>query len=158
MKSNKEVKVDHKGRWVNEEWEWCWEWSRVPRGRTGEELEELEATLGLTNSMKTFGCGSRMQMELLCHKGKSLMGRESRLLWQTTIWVATYFVWKNRNTRVFNRKSENSSRLFNEIQLKTFEWIYMRAKKWENQWEKWLTRPTECGVVRNKSVAGDSDG
>nr|GEX74375.1 phospholipase-like protein [Tanacetum cinerariifolium] len=95
--------------------------------------------------------------ELLCHKGKSSMGKESRLLWQTTIWVAAYFVWKNRNNRVFKGKSENSSRLFNEIQLKTFEWIHRRAKKWEIR-GKWLTRPVECGVVRNRSAAGDSDG
>ncbi|GJU14825.1 putative RNA-directed DNA polymerase [Tanacetum coccineum] len=45
MESNKEAKVGHKGSWVNGEWEWCWEWSRVPRGRTVRELEELEATL-----------------------------------------------------------------------------------------------------------------
>ncbi|GKD59605.1 reverse transcriptase domain, reverse transcriptase zinc-binding domain protein, partial [Tanacetum coccineum] len=45
MESNKEAKVGHKGSWVNGEWEWCWEWSRVPRGRTVGELEELEATL-----------------------------------------------------------------------------------------------------------------
>ncbi|GJT45860.1 reverse transcriptase domain, reverse transcriptase zinc-binding domain protein [Tanacetum coccineum] len=57
--------------------------------------------------------------ELLCHKGKSSMGKESRLLWQTTIWVAAYFVWKNRNNQVFKWKSKNSSRLFNEIQQKT---------------------------------------
>ncbi|GJZ21789.1 reverse transcriptase domain, reverse transcriptase zinc-binding domain protein, partial [Tanacetum coccineum] len=94
--------------------------------------------------------------ELLCHKGKSSMGKESRLLWQTTIWVATYLVWKNRNNRVFKRKSENNSRLFNEIQLKTFEWICRMAKKWEIDWEKWLTRSTECVVVRNRSMIGDS--
>ncbi|GKD63432.1 hypothetical protein Tco_1305540 [Tanacetum coccineum] len=34
MESNKEAKVGHKGSWANGEWEWCWEWSRVPRGRT----------------------------------------------------------------------------------------------------------------------------
>ncbi|GKA72556.1 hypothetical protein Tco_0778772, partial [Tanacetum coccineum] len=45
MESNKEAKVGHKGSRVNGEWEWCWEWSRVPRGRTVGELEELEATL-----------------------------------------------------------------------------------------------------------------
>nr|GEY04960.1 reverse transcriptase domain, reverse transcriptase zinc-binding domain protein [Tanacetum cinerariifolium] len=33
-----------------------------------------------------------------------------------------------------------------------------RARKWEIQWKKWLTRPTECGVVRNRSMTGDSDG
>ncbi|GKB38124.1 hypothetical protein Tco_0883066, partial [Tanacetum coccineum] len=95
--------------------------------------------------------------ELLCHKGWSSMGKESRLLWPTTIWLDTYFVWKNKNNRVFKGNYENSSILFNEIELKTFESICTRAKKWEIEWEKWLTRPTECGVVRNRSTVGDSN-
>nr|GEZ00876.1 RNA-directed DNA polymerase, eukaryota, reverse transcriptase zinc-binding domain protein [Tanacetum cinerariifolium] len=195
--------VDHKGRWVNKEWKWCWEWSKVARGvevgckgyfsvkalsRWIDQMmgvEDVNKTLwnnlvprkvsvfvwlalygrlhvrtelykkgidldtllfpGYDNVVESLDHCLVLCENLLCHKGKSSMGKERRLLWQMTIWMATILFGRI----VILGYLRGSLRIVQDssiIQLITFEWIYMRARKWEIQWEKWLTSPTECGV------------
>ncbi|GJV35020.1 retrovirus-related pol polyprotein from transposon TNT 1-94 [Tanacetum coccineum] len=158
MESNKEAKVGHKGSWVNREWEWCWEWSRVPRGRTVGDLEELEATLADVR-LKQFN--------------------EDSWAWKLDAKV-NVFMWRALNGRLpvrveLNKKGIDLDTLLcpgcdNVVEsldhclvlcenvINVWDMIFAwRAKKWEIQWEKWLTRPMECGVVRNRSAAVKMD-
>ena len=73
------------------------------------------------------------------------MRKEARGLWQAVLVVATYYIWKSRNTRVFKGKIESRSRIFQDIQIKTFEWVSRRAKKHHFPWQRWIERPADCG-------------
>ena len=85
--------------------------------------------------------------EMACHNGGSLTGMEAKDMWQATVFVTGYYLWKNRNSKVFKGKLESSSRIFQDIQLKTFEWVSRRSKKWKIEWDKWTTRPQYCIAV-----------
>nr|GEZ28134.1 squalene synthase [Tanacetum cinerariifolium] len=81
--------------------------------------------------------------DLLRHNGGPTMKKDTRLLWQATVLVSAYLTWKNRN-KVFRGKMDSSSRVFQDIQFKAFEWINRRSKKCNFRWEKWLERPQSC--------------
>ncbi|XP_071708357.1 uncharacterized protein [Rutidosis leptorrhynchoides] len=66
---------------------------------------------------------------------------EGKLIWQAIEWVCTYFNWKNRNNKAFHGKSWCSPVALNEIQIKSFEWISVRAKKKKIDWLTWLNNP-----------------
>ncbi|GJT01529.1 kinase RLK-Pelle-LRR-XI-1 family protein, partial [Tanacetum coccineum] len=42
LEQDKEVLVGNRGRWLDGSWEWCWDWSRPPRGRSAREFEAIE--------------------------------------------------------------------------------------------------------------------
>nr|GEU83592.1 reverse transcriptase domain, reverse transcriptase zinc-binding domain protein [Tanacetum cinerariifolium] len=52
-----------------------------------------------------------------------------RLIWQTVLWSSGYFIWKERNNRVFKAKVSSVNKIVQEIQLKSFDWITRRSKK-----------------------------
>ncbi|XP_071704188.1 uncharacterized protein [Rutidosis leptorrhynchoides] len=56
------------------------------------------------------------------------MSKLGRKIWQAIEWVTSYFVWKNRNNKVFRDKAWTSPMTLSEIQLKSFEWISYRLK------------------------------
>ncbi|XP_071696404.1 uncharacterized protein [Rutidosis leptorrhynchoides] len=62
-------------------------------------------------------------------------------LWNTVIWVSGYFIWKNRNQKVFAKDSWGAPKILNEIQVKTYEWINNRSKRFNLTWHEWLTNP-----------------
>ena len=74
------------------------------------------------------------------------MKKYARALWQPVFVVAAYFIWKARNDRVFKGKDQTSSRTFHDIQIKSFEWLGRRSKKYSFSWQKWLERPADCSV------------
>ncbi|XP_071715063.1 uncharacterized protein [Rutidosis leptorrhynchoides] len=51
------------------------------------------------------------------------------LVWQTIEWSCAYFIWRNRNQKVFAKTSWSASTALMEVQLKSFEWISNRIKK-----------------------------
>ncbi|XP_071718540.1 uncharacterized protein [Rutidosis leptorrhynchoides] len=63
-------------------------------------------------------------------------------IWQAVEWVCAYLIWKNRNNKVFREKCWNISVAFNEVQLKSFEWISLRLKKKKIEWLSWLNDPS----------------
>ena len=75
------------------------------------------------------------------------MKKDVRALWHVVLVVAAYFIWKTRNDRVFKGKEQTSSRTFHDIQIKSFEWLSRRSKKYSFPWQKWLERPADCGVT-----------
>ncbi|GKB30408.1 reverse transcriptase domain, reverse transcriptase zinc-binding domain protein, partial [Tanacetum coccineum] len=79
--------------------------------------------------------------DFLLHNGGVSMPKEAKALWSATIWVAAYMIWKNRNNKVFKGRTDSSTKVFQDIQLKAFEWVSRRSKKWNLQWEKWMERP-----------------
>ncbi|GJS23993.1 cysteine-rich receptor-like protein kinase [Tanacetum coccineum] len=89
---------------------------------------------------------------VLCEKALSVwdrggvgMEKEARVLWEVVVLVAAYYIWKSRNLRVFKVKNESSSKVFQDIQIKTFGWINRRSKKHKFPWEKLVVRPALCG-------------
>lgn len=68
----------------------------------------------------------------------------SRLLWQAVLWSSGYFIWKERNSRVFKAKVSSVNKIVQEIQLKSFEWITRRSKKKLIDWQMWLQDPGKC--------------
>ncbi|XP_071697759.1 uncharacterized protein [Rutidosis leptorrhynchoides] len=63
-------------------------------------------------------------------------------IWQAVSWVTTYYLWKNRNMKVFQNKSWGAPVLLNEIQVKSFEWISHRLKGKNLDWFNWLSNPS----------------
>ncbi|GJX96216.1 RNA-directed DNA polymerase, eukaryota, reverse transcriptase zinc-binding domain protein [Tanacetum coccineum] len=59
--------------------------------------------------------------DMICHRGGVEMDKEARVLWEVVVLVAAYYIWKSRNLRVFKAKNESSSKVFQNIQIKTFE-------------------------------------
>ncbi|GKC30145.1 hypothetical protein Tco_1037439 [Tanacetum coccineum] len=82
--------------------------------------------------------------DILQHSGGRLLGKEAEVLWHAVLLVAVYFIWKSRNMKVFKGKTKNGAKLFKDIQLKAFEWISRRSKRWNLQWENWIERPYKC--------------
>ncbi|XP_071716781.1 uncharacterized protein [Rutidosis leptorrhynchoides] len=62
-------------------------------------------------------------------------------LWNTVIWVSGYFIWKNKNQKVFAKDSWGAPKILNEIQVKTYEWINNRSKRFNLTCYEWLMNP-----------------
>ncbi|XP_071718792.1 uncharacterized protein [Rutidosis leptorrhynchoides] len=79
-----------------------------------------------------------------CLHGKSsqVMSSLRSKIWQAVAWVTTYYLWKNRNMKVFQNKSWCAPMLLNEIQVKSFEWISSRSKGKSLDWINWLSNPS----------------
>ncbi|XP_071692610.1 uncharacterized protein [Rutidosis leptorrhynchoides] len=75
----------------------------------------------------------------------SSMGHHRKILWQAVEWVTGYLLWKNRNQKVFHNTSRSTATLINDIQVKSFEWISKRAKRYNLQWHQWLINPSSFG-------------
>ncbi|XP_071724329.1 uncharacterized protein [Rutidosis leptorrhynchoides] len=71
------------------------------------------------------------------YSNSSKMGK----IWQAVKWISGYLIWKNRNSIVFGSHSSSSSRLVDEIQCKSYEWICTRTKKINLDWRIWLSTP-----------------
>ncbi|XP_071719494.1 uncharacterized protein [Rutidosis leptorrhynchoides] len=74
------------------------------------------------------------------------------VVWQAVKWVSSYFIWKNRNNKVFGKHSSTSVMLFNEIQCKSYEWFTARSKKYKFDWHTWLIDPASCCVSTSTRV------
>ncbi|GJQ91895.1 hypothetical protein Tco_0003034 [Tanacetum coccineum] len=69
----------------------------------------------------------------------------SSSLWQAVIWTSGYYIWKERNFRVFKKKVSSINKIVQEIQLKSYEWIVRRSKKKiMMNWQHWLLDPIRC--------------
>ncbi|XP_071713547.1 uncharacterized protein [Rutidosis leptorrhynchoides] len=62
-------------------------------------------------------------------------------IWQAVVWVSAYYLWKNRNSKVFRNDSWCASVLVNEIQIKSFEWVSALVKGKTIDWLNWLVNP-----------------
>ncbi|XP_071729365.1 uncharacterized protein [Rutidosis leptorrhynchoides] len=69
------------------------------------------------------------------------MSSLGKSIWQATEWVCAYYLWKNRNNKVFRGKCWPTSVLLNEIKVKAFDWIFHRLKKKKLNWLTWLNNP-----------------
>ena len=66
-------------------------------------------------------------------------------VWQAVIWTSGYFIWKERNARVFGKKTTSTNKIVQDIQLKSYEWIIRRSNKYkETDWQQWLFDPIKC--------------
>ncbi|GKA71337.1 zinc finger, CCHC-type containing protein [Tanacetum coccineum] len=82
--------------------------------------------------------------ELFRHNGSGSQTKEIKSLWQVVIWVTGYFHWKERNNRVFCDKIASKNKIFQEIQLKSFQWVSGRSNKYSWCWQQWLHEPFKC--------------
>ncbi|GJY84428.1 hypothetical protein Tco_0497804 [Tanacetum coccineum] len=84
----------------------------------------------------------------LCHKGGLVVDKVSCKVWNAVLRDAGYLIWKRINDRVFRGTCGNIVRLFQDVQLKSYEWINRRSKSIKLEWEKWIRRPQNCGIVQ----------
>ncbi|XP_071700329.1 uncharacterized protein [Rutidosis leptorrhynchoides] len=63
-------------------------------------------------------------------------------IWQAIERISAYYIWKNRNNVIFKNKSWSRSVAFNEIQIKSFEWISQRSRGRKFDWLTWLSNPS----------------
>ncbi|GJS57699.1 reverse transcriptase domain, reverse transcriptase zinc-binding domain protein [Tanacetum coccineum] len=70
----------------------------------------------------------------------------SRLLWKAVLCTSGYFIWKERNNRVFKAKVSSVNKIVQDIQLKNFDWISRRSKKSIIDWQQWLRDPGKCCI------------
>ncbi|XP_071694113.1 uncharacterized protein [Rutidosis leptorrhynchoides] len=79
--------------------------------------------------------------EILSGKASGHMSPLGAKVWQAIGWVSVYFIWKNRNIKVFQGKSRTAPMTLNEIQTKSFEWISQRIRGKKIDWLTWLSTP-----------------
>ncbi|GKB86160.1 RNA-directed DNA polymerase, eukaryota, reverse transcriptase zinc-binding domain protein [Tanacetum coccineum] len=82
--------------------------------------------------------------EMSRYNGNVVIRSKYMPLWQEVVWTTSYFIWRNRNCRVFGKKVETTINLFQEIRLRTFQWIHRRSKEYQVRWEKWLEDSASC--------------
>ncbi|XP_071738702.1 uncharacterized protein [Rutidosis leptorrhynchoides] len=70
-----------------------------------------------------------------------------KILWQVVEWVTGYMIWKNRNQKVFGKNVLSSSAIIVEIQVKIFEWVTKRSKKFPLDWHLCLIDLKACGTI-----------
>ncbi|XP_071689303.1 uncharacterized protein [Rutidosis leptorrhynchoides] len=77
--------------------------------------------------------------EILRGNSSCRMSCIGKTVWQAIEWVGAYYIWKNRNNKVFREKNWSAPVALSEIQLMSFEWIsnHMRGRKLD--WLTWLT-------------------
>ncbi|XP_071719407.1 uncharacterized protein [Rutidosis leptorrhynchoides] len=74
-----------------------------------------------------------------CPVSSSSLGRK---IWQAVEWTCAYYIWRHRNKTVFRGETGNIPVVFNEIQVKSFDWISLRLKKKKLDWLTWLNDPS----------------
>ncbi|XP_071727743.1 uncharacterized protein [Rutidosis leptorrhynchoides] len=79
--------------------------------------------------------------EILRGNSTTIMSCLGRRIWQAIEWVVVYYIWKNRNNKVFRDKSWTAPIALSEIQLKSFEWISHRIHGRKLDWLTWLNSP-----------------
>ncbi|GJU70247.1 RNA-directed DNA polymerase, eukaryota, reverse transcriptase zinc-binding domain protein [Tanacetum coccineum] len=82
--------------------------------------------------------------DTLSHNGNGVVSSRNLVLWQAVIWTTGYFIWRNRNYQVFGKRVDSHVRLFQDIQLKSYEWIMRRSKKYKLRWSQWVEDPGSC--------------
>ncbi|GJX71271.1 RNA-directed DNA polymerase, eukaryota, reverse transcriptase zinc-binding domain protein [Tanacetum coccineum] len=82
--------------------------------------------------------------EMFRYAGNGVIHSKYKPLWQAFVWTAGYYIWRNRNCRVFGKKVETTKNLFQEIRLRAFQWIHRRSKEYQVLREKWLEDPASC--------------
>ena len=69
--------------------------------------------------------------DMLNHNGGGGMSSKNIAIWQAVVWTTGYFIWRNRNCRVFGKKVESHMKFFQEVQLRSCEWIVRRSSKYK---------------------------
>ena len=68
-------------------------------------------------------------------------------VWQAVIWTSGYFIWKERNARVFGNKVSSTNKIVQDIQIKSFEWVVRRSNKYKVvDWQHWLWDPINIQI------------
>lgn len=82
--------------------------------------------------------GIRSVRDLFNCDGGNNIPEHKKQIWHAVLWSTSYFLWKNRNNRVFGRKTSGFSATLNLIQTRSFEWISRRAGKTHiGDWINW---------------------
>ncbi|GKB48671.1 RNA-directed DNA polymerase, eukaryota, reverse transcriptase zinc-binding domain protein [Tanacetum coccineum] len=69
--------------------------------------------------------------EMLRYNGDTPISVSYKKLWQSVVWTSGYYIWKNRNCRVFGKNVETAANLFHEIRLRAYEWIVRSSNKYK---------------------------
>ncbi|XP_071713273.1 uncharacterized protein [Rutidosis leptorrhynchoides] len=80
--------------------------------------------------------------EILRGNSSTQMSNFGNKIWQAVEWVCAYYIWKNRNNKVFRDKCWNTPVALSEIQVKSFDWISNRSKGRNLEWLTWLSNPS----------------
>ena len=72
--------------------------------------------------------------EMLRYNGGNAISAKYKKLWESVVWTTGYYIWKNRNCRVFGKKVETNVNVFHEIRLRAYEWIVRRSGKYKVDW------------------------
>ncbi|XP_071728076.1 uncharacterized protein [Rutidosis leptorrhynchoides] len=78
---------------------------------------------------------------LMKNNHSSSMSSLGNSIWLAIKWIGAYFIWKNRNNKVFRDKNWNPPVTFNEIQTISFDWISNRARGRKVDWQSWISNP-----------------
>ncbi|XP_071740646.1 uncharacterized protein [Rutidosis leptorrhynchoides] len=82
---------------------------------------------------------------LLDGAGQTISSPMTKDRWKAVIWIACYYIWHHRNEVVFNNINKGAAVVSNEIQIKSYEWIYNRSNKSCFDWLPWLSSPQAIG-------------
>ncbi|XP_071728387.1 uncharacterized protein [Rutidosis leptorrhynchoides] len=80
--------------------------------------------------------------EVLGDDSASYTSKFGMKVWLAVRWISAYLIWKNRNNKVFRGSNWTVPVAFNEIQIRSFEWISTRSKDRKLDWLVWISNPS----------------
>ncbi|XP_071700405.1 uncharacterized protein [Rutidosis leptorrhynchoides] len=66
---------------------------------------------------------------------------QCKIIWEGITWITVYYIWKNRNAKVFGKKILSIDATLQEIQIRGFEWMKVRYNKVFFEWAHWVNDP-----------------
>ncbi|XP_071699372.1 uncharacterized protein [Rutidosis leptorrhynchoides] len=88
----------------------------------------LDVWIRVCNWWKLVYCSPSNIGDISHGKSPNVMTTLGQKIWQAVEWVCGFYLWKNRNSLVFQNRSWSAPMLLSEIQVKSFEWISCRLK------------------------------
>ncbi|KAJ9541035.1 LOW QUALITY PROTEIN: hypothetical protein OSB04_027541 [Centaurea solstitialis] len=131
--------------------------------RCGEMVESMDHALVMCREVKPvwnrvgMWWGKNLDtvssvQELLNEDSSPSWGVGKEEVWLAVKWSFMYFIWRHRNSLVFERSSSIVHDKVLEMQRQSFEWISKRSKGWTIHWEDWLADPTGGGSRISGSI------
>ena len=94
------------------------------------------------------GCVNAFSLdEFFSSNGSVNVSNNLSRVWQAVIWTSGYYIWKERNARVFGKKVTSTNKIVQDFQLKSYECIFRRSNKYKRlDWQHWLINPVKCQI------------
>ncbi|GKV01589.1 hypothetical protein SLEP1_g14135 [Rubroshorea leprosula] len=157
---DREKSIAQMGFWSNGSWSWSLEWRRPNFSWEEHSMAELRRMLQTIQPIKgqkdqwewrhdqgIYSAKSRYQA--LSNSHQQSRNNLHKRVWcragWDAVWCATIWsIWIARNERAFRNHEQEVNRIFELVQLRTFQWIKIRTVGYSFNLCNWMLEPMEC--------------